>query len=96
MYRRAKRPFVIKKIEQSLKLINKGTQAEPIEGLRSRTDIPLALLTADLETLGVKLKKEEPKVEEDKREKHQKKRSEKKELKPEEGNKDSKTNEGGS
>jgi hypothetical protein len=96
MFRRARRPFVIKKIEQSLKLINKGAQAEPIEGLRNRADIPLALLTTDLETLGVKFKKEEPKVKEEKQEKSQKKKSEKNDVKPEERIKDSKTNEGGS
>jgi hypothetical protein len=95
MYRRAKRPFVIKKIEQSLKLINKGAQAEPVEGLRNRTDIPLALLTTDFETLGVKIGREEPKGKENKQGKSRNKKSEKKEAKPEEGSKDSKTSEGG-
>jgi hypothetical protein len=107
-YRRARRPFIIKKIEQSLKLISKGRQAEPIEGLRSRTDTPLALLTPDLDSLGVKLKKEGPKNKGKKQEKPQKKKPEKKDAKkeqtskdtqtgakPEAGSEDAKKNEGG-
>jgi hypothetical protein len=77
MYRRAKKPFIIKKIEQSLKLISKGETPEPMEGIRVRTEIPLALLAPDLETLGVKFKKEEPKVEEKKDEESEKKKQEK-------------------
>jgi hypothetical protein len=90
MYRRAKKPFIIKKIEQSLKLISKGEQVEPIEGLKNRNEIPLSLLTADLETLGVKVKKEEPKPEEKKEEKIQQKKHEKKRVEQEKKNKDTK------
>jgi hypothetical protein len=93
MYRRAKKPFIIKKIEQSLKLISKGETPEPIEGIRERTDIPLALLAADLETLGVKFKKEEPKVEEKKDEESEKAKQEKKNAKHGKKKKESKPGE---
>jgi uncharacterized membrane protein YukC len=94
MYRRAKKPFIIKKIEQSLKLISKGEQVEPIEGVRNRTDVPLALLASDLEVLGVKVKKEEPKVEEKKQEEEpEKQEQEKKDSKQEKKNKGSKPGE---
>jgi hypothetical protein len=82
MYRRWRRPFVIKKIEQSLKLISKGAEVEPIEGLRSRTNIPLLLLAPAFEALGVKFEIEEPKLDEkrkEKKEQAQKERAEKKE-----------------
>ena len=96
MFRRARRPYVIKKIEQSLKLINKGEQVEPIEGLRSRTDIPLSLLAPDLESLGVAFKLEEPKIKEKKEGKPRKKKAERKDAKPKDASKDTKANQGGS
>jgi flagellar biosynthesis GTPase FlhF len=87
MYRRARRPFVIKKIEASLKLISHGNPVEPIEGLRTRVETPLALLMPELESLGVKVEKQEPKPQkkkQEKPEKPEKKKSEKKKAKKEE------------
>jgi hypothetical protein len=96
MYRRVKRPFIIKKIEQSLKLISKGTQVEAIGGVRTRDDTPIYLISAELESLGISLKKEEPNSKLDKRKESREKKSTKTETKPDVGSKDEKPAEGGS
>ncbi|WXG47284.1 MAG: hypothetical protein WED05_11595 [Candidatus Atabeyarchaeum deiterrae] len=60
LYRRSKIPFVIKKIDQSIKLINKGVQAKLIPELRTRDDTPLALLMTELGLVGMAPKEEKP------------------------------------
>jgi hypothetical protein len=95
-YRRSKIPFIVKKIDQSIKLINKGTQVEAIGGVRTRVDTPFYLISAELESLGISLKKEEPNNKVDKRKESREKKSTKTETKPDVGSKDEKPAEGGS
>jgi hypothetical protein len=96
MYRRAKIPFIIKKIDRSIKLINKGTQVEAIEGVRTRVDTPFYLISAELESLGISLKEEEPINKVDKRKESREKKSTKTETESEVGSKNEKPTEGGS
>jgi hypothetical protein len=77
-------------------LINKGTQVEAIEGVRTRVDTPFYLISAELESLGISLKKEEPSNKVDKRKESREKNSTKTETKPDVGSKDEKPAEGGS